>query len=72
MSEVRGSGREWQAAMAQERLRGATLCPRSGGPQALLPLLTLLCIATNPQGPSALADLATFSSHPAAGQPAPQ
>ena len=31
MSEVRGSGREWQAAMAQERLRGATLCPRSGG-----------------------------------------
>ena len=41
-------------------------------PQALLPLLTLLCIATNPQGPSALADLATFSSHPAAGQPAPQ
>ena len=31
MSEVRGSGREYQTAMAQERPRGATLCPRSGG-----------------------------------------
>ena len=30
-SEVRGSGRERQAARAQERLRGATLCLRSGG-----------------------------------------
>ena len=30
MSEVRGSGREWQAATAQEQPRGATLCPRSG------------------------------------------
>ena len=29
-SEVRGSGRECQAAMAQERPRGATLSPRSG------------------------------------------
>ena len=28
-SEVRGSGLECQAAMAQERPRGATLCPRS-------------------------------------------
>ena len=31
MSEVRGSGREYQTAMAQERPRGATLCPMSGG-----------------------------------------
>ena len=30
MSEVRGSGRECQAAMAQEQLREATPCPRSG------------------------------------------
>ena len=30
-SEVRGSGREYQTAMAQERLKGATLRPRSGG-----------------------------------------
>ena len=30
MSEVRGSGLECQAAMAQERPRGATLCLRSG------------------------------------------
>ena len=30
MSEVRGSGREWQAVMVQEWLRGATLRPRSG------------------------------------------
>ena len=30
ISEVRGSDRECQAAMAQERQRGATLCPRSG------------------------------------------
>ena len=30
-SKVRGSGRECQAAKAQERLRGATLRPRSGG-----------------------------------------
>ena len=30
-SEVRGSGRERQAARAQERLRGATLRLRSGG-----------------------------------------
>ena len=30
MSEVRGSGREYQTATAQERLRGATPCPRSG------------------------------------------
>ena len=30
ISEVRGSGLECQAAMAQERPRGATLCPRSG------------------------------------------
>ena len=29
-SEVRGSGLECQAATAQERLRAATLCPRSG------------------------------------------
>ena len=29
-SKVRGSGREYQTAMAQERPRGATLCPRSG------------------------------------------
>ena len=29
-SEVRGSGLECQAVMAQERLRGATLRPRSG------------------------------------------
>ena len=29
-SEVRGSGRECQAATAQERLRGATPRPRSG------------------------------------------
>ena len=29
-SEVRGSGQECQAAMAQERLRGATLRPRLG------------------------------------------
>ena len=29
-SEVRGSGVECQAAMAQEWLRGATPCPRSG------------------------------------------
>ena len=31
MSEVMGSGRECQAATAQERPRGATPCPRSGG-----------------------------------------
>ena len=31
MSEVRGSGREYQTAMAQERPRGATPRPRSGG-----------------------------------------
>ena len=30
-SEVRGSGREYQTATAQEQLRGATLHPRSGG-----------------------------------------
>ena len=30
MSEVRGSGLECQAAMAQERPRGDTLHPRSG------------------------------------------
>ena len=30
-SEVRGSGRECQAATAQEWLRGATWCPRAGG-----------------------------------------
>ena len=30
MSEVRGSGLECPAAMAQEQLRGATLCQRSG------------------------------------------
>ena len=30
MSEVRGSGQECQAVMAQERLRGATLRPRLG------------------------------------------
>ena len=30
-SEVRGSGQECQAVMAQEWLRGATLRPRSGG-----------------------------------------
>ena len=30
MSEVRGSGLECQAVMAQERSRGATPCPRSG------------------------------------------
>ena len=30
-SEVRGSGREYQPATAQERPRGATLRPRSGG-----------------------------------------
>ena len=30
-SEVWGSGREYQTAMAQERPRGATLRPRSGG-----------------------------------------
>ena len=29
-SEVRGGGRECQAATVQERPRGATLCPRSG------------------------------------------
>ena len=29
-SEVRGSGREYQTAMVQERLRGATPHPRSG------------------------------------------
>ena len=29
-SEVRGSGLECQAATAQERPRGSTLCPRSG------------------------------------------
>ena len=29
-SEVRGSSLECQAAMAQERLRGATRCPRPG------------------------------------------
>ena len=28
-SEVRVSGLEYQAAMSQERPRGATLCPRS-------------------------------------------
>ena len=31
MSEVRGGGRECQAATAQEQLRGATPSPRSGG-----------------------------------------
>ena len=31
MSEVRGSGREYQTATAQERPRGATPRPRSGG-----------------------------------------
>ena len=31
MSEVRGSGREYQTVMAQERPRGATPRPRSGG-----------------------------------------
>ena len=31
MSEVRGSGQECQASMAQERPRGATLHPRSRG-----------------------------------------
>ena len=31
MSEVRGSGREYQTVMAQERPRGATPHPRSGG-----------------------------------------
>ena len=30
MSEVRGSGRECQAVMAQEQPRGVTPCPRSG------------------------------------------
>ena len=30
-SEVRGGGREYQPAMAQELPRGATLCPRSEG-----------------------------------------
>ena len=30
MSEVKGSGLECQAAIAQEQRRGATLCPRSG------------------------------------------
>ena len=30
MSEVRGSDRECQAAMAQEQQREATLCPSSG------------------------------------------
>ena len=30
-SEVRGSSRTYQTAMVQERLRGATQCPRSGG-----------------------------------------
>ena len=30
MSKVRGSSQECQAATAQERPRGATLCPRSG------------------------------------------
>lgn len=44
------------------------MCPL---PRALLPLLTLLHLATNPQGPSALADLAALSSHPAGGQPVP-
>ena len=29
-SEVRGSGRKCQAVTTQERLRGATPCPRSG------------------------------------------
>ena len=31
MSEVRGSGREYQTVTAQEWLRGATPCLRSGG-----------------------------------------
>ena len=31
MSEVRGSGQEYQTVTAQKRLRGATLCLRSGG-----------------------------------------
>ena len=31
MSEVRGSGREYQTAKAQKRPRGATPRPRSGG-----------------------------------------
>ena len=30
-SNIRGSGREYQTATAQERLRGATPRPRSGG-----------------------------------------
>ena len=30
MSKVKGSGLEYQAAMAQEQLRGATPSPRSG------------------------------------------
>ena len=30
-SEVRGGGREYQPAMAQELPRGPTLCPRSEG-----------------------------------------
>ena len=32
MTKVRGSGQEYQTATAQERPRGATLRPRSGGP----------------------------------------
>ena len=36
-SEVRGSGRECQAATMQERQRGATPCPRSGGGREELP-----------------------------------
>ena len=31
MSEVRGSGLEYQTATEQEWPRGATPCPRSGG-----------------------------------------
>ena len=37
MSEVRGSGLECQAVMAQERPRGATLRPRSGAVAEELP-----------------------------------
>ena len=39
MSEVRGSGRECQAVMAQERLRGATPCPKSGAEARRTPCL---------------------------------
>ena len=36
-SEVRGRGREYQTAMAQEQLRGATPRPRSGAEAARTP-----------------------------------